>query len=367
MNDQQQVKVEEDLYVNDATVELLRRRIESDVKKGFFTSVGVPIGGAGIVAILYLLFSWIPAQLASILEENRQIQEYVESSVKSYLDDEDRGASFIRSEVNNIAHKYIDQAVRAHVVSDETRAIVKSVVTAQTKAYYESPDASELVESLVKQNMESDMVRSQINNAVKVALEPLLTALTSDIGDNLNAFVYDSPEVLGAEKVTKAGFGQLQSLLQGERAADIRLSGAPVLLTFRVKSAVYVREVIEGYIDQMQDFFGEQFGYVMITDRAGKLAALVPRQAFSAALASEGDLVSWLNGQAPNSSPDYLEDLFGKEVRISRTTGARLRDLLADRDLWRSLKPGTHLPVVDLTGKFVGLTNPEKLIEGLAG
>ena len=107
MNTNIEAKIDEVLYINEATLELLRRRIEADVKKGFFTSIGAPIGGAGIIAILYVLFSWIPAQLGTMIEDMPGIQRTVQESAIDYLENEQKGQRFIRQQVDLNSEKFV--------------------------------------------------------------------------------------------------------------------------------------------------------------------------------------------------------------------------------------------------------------------
>ena len=80
MDDKERVRVESELYVNQATLELLRRRIESEVKGSFFRWIGLPIGGAGILAILLTVFLWIPDKISTIIENNPTVQERLNNS-----------------------------------------------------------------------------------------------------------------------------------------------------------------------------------------------------------------------------------------------------------------------------------------------
>lgn len=69
MDDKEPLRVDSELYVNQATLELLRRQIESEVKGGFFRWIGLPIGGAGVVAILLTVFVWIPDKIEKMAKE----------------------------------------------------------------------------------------------------------------------------------------------------------------------------------------------------------------------------------------------------------------------------------------------------------
>ena len=56
MNQNDRIKVEEELYVNEATLELLSKRIEGDVKKGF----SLPVLATLVVSVFLViaLYAW---------------------------------------------------------------------------------------------------------------------------------------------------------------------------------------------------------------------------------------------------------------------------------------------------------------------
>ncbi len=70
-NDQEQIKIADEHYVNEATLELLSRRIDSEVKSSFLKWVGLPIGGAGLVAILWAILFFLPNEVGNFIGQTR--------------------------------------------------------------------------------------------------------------------------------------------------------------------------------------------------------------------------------------------------------------------------------------------------------
>jgi len=104
--DQEPIKVEKDLYVNAATLELLQRRMASEVKANFFYSIGAPVGGAGILAILFVLFIWVPRTIHDYVSKDEQIQSKLKAAVQSFLDGEE-GREFVRAQITNSTTAYL--------------------------------------------------------------------------------------------------------------------------------------------------------------------------------------------------------------------------------------------------------------------
>jgi hypothetical protein len=90
MASDQPVQVPPSLQVNEATLELLERRIEANVKASFFKSVGAPVGLAGIAAIAYTLFSWIPGHISSYLEKDPTFKIGLQNAAVAYLNTHDK-------------------------------------------------------------------------------------------------------------------------------------------------------------------------------------------------------------------------------------------------------------------------------------
>ena len=107
MINEERVKIDEEFNVNPATVELLRRRIESEIKGSFFRWIGFPVGGAGVLAILLTIFGWIPGTISKVVEENRRVQDVLISSTIDYMKHPQKGQEFISTQVAKFMNNYL--------------------------------------------------------------------------------------------------------------------------------------------------------------------------------------------------------------------------------------------------------------------
>ena len=71
MSNEERLAVKDVNLINDETLELLRRRIESDVKRNFWLSIGGPVGAGGIVAFLLAIFVWLPGSVDDLIHIDR--------------------------------------------------------------------------------------------------------------------------------------------------------------------------------------------------------------------------------------------------------------------------------------------------------
>ena len=79
------LKIDKDTYVNEATLELLQRRIEANVRSSFLKTVTLPIGGGGILAILVAVFLWVPQKVESFLKDP-SVKEMVDGNIQGQID-----------------------------------------------------------------------------------------------------------------------------------------------------------------------------------------------------------------------------------------------------------------------------------------
>lgn len=367
MSKEPEPTVDQDLYVNDATLELLRRRIEADVKRGFFTSIGAPVGGAGIIAILYVLFSWIPAQLDTMIQGMPHIQRTVQDSVLDYLQDEKKGKTFLREQVNLNAEKYVSRAVADHLASSEMAAVLKNEVAERTKAYYESEQGEQLVQQLIKSHMASESVRQQIRIAVEKALAPLLASLSRDIETSFNSVVYQIPQLVGTEQIDKESLSKLIRFLDSPRADEIKTADNPLVLTFAIGHGHYVVDIIDIYIERLQQAYGEQFRHIAVLDQDRKFIALLPVVPFREALHQERILKDVLNGDDSRRAKAFFRERFGSAFERHILTSDRVQNVLRNRALWEPATGPTFVAVLGKTGEMVGITSQRKIIDGCLG
>lgn len=367
MKEESKTKVEKDLFVNEATLELLSKRIEADVKKGFFRSIGAPIGGAGILAILYVLFSWIPAQLGGMIENVPGIQRTIQVSVIDYLGNEEKGEKFIRDQVNLNSEKFVSKAVKEYMAGEEMAHVIQSMIEERTFSYYKSEESAKLVGQVITSHMASEAVRQQIRDAVNNALSPVLGNLSREIEERFSSLVFDLPKLAGTEQISKESLRELLRFLSSPQAAAIRNSGSPVVLTIAIGHGPYAVPVIEDYIGELQREFAEQFRHVAILDHEERFLALLPSMPFLAAVKDDVLLLELLNGTNRSAVNASIRARFGEAVIRRIRTHDVVRDVLLTRSLWEPPAYTEFVGVIGEMGELAGVTSRRKIVDGCLG
>lgn len=359
----EEATVEKDLFVNEATLELLSKRIEADVKKSFFKWIGAPIGGTGIIAIIYVLFGWIPNQLGKIIEDVPGIQNTIQVSVIDYLGNEEKGKKFIREQVNLNSERFVSKAVVDYMAGEKMESDLQRIIEEQTSSYYNSEESAKLVEQVIKSHMTSEAVRQQIREAVDKALSPVLGSLSREIKESFSSLVFDLPELAGTEQISKASLEVLLRFLGSPQATAIKNRDSPVVLTIAIGQGHYDAQIIEIYITKLQEKFKEQFKYVAIVDQEERFLALISSMPFLAALLDNSSLIDLLNGTSGSAAYTSIRAIFGETVVRRIRTQDVVRDVLRTMSLW---EPSTHsefVGVVDAMGELVGITSRSKIVD----
>jgi cell fate (sporulation/competence/biofilm development) regulator YmcA (YheA/YmcA/DUF963 family) len=358
-----ETRVDKDLFVNDATLELLSKRIEADVKKGFFKSIGAPIGGAGIIAILYVLFSWIPSQLGQMIESMPGIRQTIQASVIDYLGDEDKGKKFILDQVDLNSEKFVSKSVNDYMSSEKMAHTLQNIIDEKTSAYYKSEESAKLVEQAIKSHMASEAVRQQIREAVDKALSPVLGSLSRDIEEQFSSLVFDLPELAGTKQINKESFQDLMRFLSSSQVSDIKKSASPIVLTIAIGHGHYMVPIIEAYILKLKRAFEKQFKYVAILDQEEKFLALIPSMSFLDAVNEDRSLIDLLNGSEGEAAFASFRDRFGEAAMRRIQTNDVVKDVLR-MSLWEARPYSEYVGVTGGTGRLVGITSRRKIIDG---
>ena len=367
MAEENKTKVERDLFVNEATLELLSKRIEADVKKGFFKSIGAPIGGAGILAILYILFSWIPAQLGKMIENVPGIQRTIQISVVDYLGNEEKGKKFILDQVNLNSEKFVSKAVTDYMAGDEMANVLQSMIVEHTSSYYKSEEGAKLVGQLIKSHMASEAIRQQIRDAVETAMSPVLGNLSREIEEKFASVVFDLPQLAGTKQINKESFAELLHFLSSPQVDSIKKSGNPIVLTIAIGHGPYVGHIIEAYIEELQREFTEQFRHVAILDHQERFLALLPSMHFLSAVKEDVLLIQLLNGTNMSAVNASIQARFGESVIRRIRKDDVVRDVLLSKSLWNPPEYTNFVGVIGEMGDLVGITNREKIVDGCLG
>ena len=424
---EEKLQVDSNLYVNEATLELLRRRLESDVKMNLFRWVGLPVGGAGIVAVLFFLFVWGPqtiqdyvAKDPSVQEKMRQtveettqaylknpdagqqlVRKHVGTSTVNYLTDEKSGQKMVLETVRDVALKNLHDQVSAYFGSKEGQKLLSRQLAAEMAQYFDTAGGGETLAQAVQKELQSDQVTTLITQTISRAVQPFADNVQQSLSKHKDDYVtellraevkrdpegYDLVELSGkaAEKVSFAQFGKggvpdLYRFLSSPEAEKIAESGRPLSLTFHLHSGMrYVDRAIEIYIDELKQRFGDQFAYCLILEgEKDRFVALVQIGELVDILSGgrREDFMKLLNAPADEPKPEdvrrKMTHLLGSlrepiELRPELTVWEALRSpawmSIPLRNENAELEEG--LPVVDTAGSFEGLLTRGHLISRL--
>jgi CBS domain-containing protein len=364
MEEEKRLKVEEGRFVNEATLKLLRMEIEGEVMRRFFKWIGAPLGLLGIVSIIYVLFSYIPAHLGKIMEDDLRIREAIRNSVSQYLEDEKTGMVFIRKQVETAAEKHIRDSVGKYIAGETFQVDLRENIKGQTIAYFKSAEGGQQIKNFVEAQMQSDLIKNQIRQAVETALKPATARLHDKITNNRDSLVLNLPDLDNWEQVKKADMHSLADYLE-TNIDRIRKSHAPVFLWVPIGNPHYHPVIFSKYYQTMKQQLGEQFRYINITDPRNRFLGLINADDFMKALSEENELLSSIRGNNVQTMKAYMNRRFGEDVEKRININSKVLSVLEDAKLWNTLKADDFLPVVDANDRLDGFTNRDKLINGL--
>lgn len=366
---EEQLTIDGTHYVNEATMELLRRRIETDVRRSFWSWIGLPVGGAGILGVLYVVFVAIPNYVVDYVDSDEKIKSRMDTAVVDYLKDEERGGHLIKAQVDEASGPMVQAAVPSYLASEEGQRLLREGIDQVVAEYYEGDEGKKRIRELVSEYMDSKPVRDLIRTAVSKALSPAVARLTDEIRANLSELVVEVAPVPTAARLNKGAMDKLHDFLRSEEAERIKQSGQPITLGLTAgKGRRYTAFAIHKYISLLEQRFGSQFDHVLILDEHDKFLALIPAQ-----LADEQrrdgfmDIVNSTSNSMPRREVlARLSALFGPSVKFSISTTDTAAQALRN-PLWQEMPPDGPVAVLDPTGEFVGVTTRRNLVENVLG
>ncbi|MHC5056456.1 MAG: hypothetical protein ACYTKD_17300 [Planctomycetota bacterium] len=98
MGEQETARVEGDLNANEATLDLLRRRIESDAWKSTLLYLGLPLGSGGVLAIAAAVFISVPRLADDFVTNSDTAKDTVKAAAERYLVT-DKGRQAVQSQI----------------------------------------------------------------------------------------------------------------------------------------------------------------------------------------------------------------------------------------------------------------------------
>ena len=385
----EQIGVDRELYVNDATLELVQRRIEGRVRRNFFVWVGGPLGGGGLAAVLLTIFVWIPGKIETILAESKAVetslktsvqkflttpkgeqfvQDRIGGSVQAYLCDPESGQELLHEQVKLMLPNHIEEQTAAYFATDDGRAVLNQEIGVALSVYFAQSSGAKALEDAVATTMHAEPIQQLIMQTINEAVQ----RLSARIQDHRNRLVADLA-LFASERVGKDSLRDLEDFLGDPRAKQLRdmpPPKKPLALTFRVRQGdIYAEYPIKQYINRLKEFFGDQFRYVLILDRDETCLAIVDPLRMRSVLSDGNLLMRLLNSHEDRlSSQDAIRlasELFGnlRAIQNEATIAEALR-----ASVWSRPDDLTEeVPVVDGNRHLLGTTTRRQLISGILG
>ena len=381
------LKIDKDTYVNEATLELLQRRIEADVRTNFLKTVTLPIGGGGLVAIFVAVFLWVPQKVESFLKDP-SVQQMVNGKVHSQIDDyfkredtkqdmetriREQTTAQIKEELKSQLPKEVEKAVkiavRDYFTMEEGATFVRQEVRKVVDSHLAQQETQDGIRKLVDEYMKTDGKKALVEKVEEI-LRPAVARVGSTISSNRDrAIVEFEPQSLqGREKGT---IENLQEYMKRENVDRIRRDGRPVVLTKTIKPTnEYAAFAINDYLLKFRQAFGDQFRYVAISwggdDGKERLLALIPSRQFEMVFRQRSaDLIVVLNAQAQGAPQlggekgvrERLAEWFGPDVLRNIPASQKLGGALANGSVWTMTpRPNDEVAVVDGSGSLIATT-----------
>jgi len=368
-------EIDEKHYVNDATLELLQNRMEREIKKSFFTWTGIPLGLAGIAAILYALFIWLPKALDDHVAKNADVQQKLAKMVSAFLDDTNGAAMIQRLTVEHlndprggkpVVEGQARAAASAHLTTGSGKELLRTLVAkavaesvkTNVAQYFASPNAIEQLRTLVGDQMKSNYVREIVKQAIQ-------TNVQAKIQTQQSKAVVQVKRVGDDSFFEKGDIRMLRSFLQGTEAKKLRTDkNRNLFLTFKVGHGYYVPQVAAEYLKELKGFFGEQFKYCLVTDANERMLALVPVEVFAEVVnapARHETFRTVFNQSSSDSTAQSVAALFGNNAAVS--ANAKIYETLTSK-IWKSADwNGEEHPVIGAKHEFLGITTRAILLD----
>jgi hypothetical protein len=275
MDEKTNVSIDREFYVNEATLDYLRRRIEADVKVNFFRWIGLPVGGAGIIAIILTIFFWIPGKIETIIETNPVIQKTLDKSATEYLNDPDKGQLFISNQLETDIERYFKDPQRGQkLIQEQIENTARTQIETTTAEFFEST-GEPLIRDLSDAYLKSPAVREVLIKTIDNALKPNIASLSQEIRQNTDKLVIETAMLShDTKRIDKGTMPMLFRFLRSQEARAIKREKRPVALALTVRRGTrYGRYAVIEYINLLKQEFGQAFKCILVLDQDGTFIA----------------------------------------------------------------------------------------------
>ncbi len=130
----------------------------------------LPLGGAGVAAILAAVFLFVPAQVRTLLQDDPSVHQRLRQHVEDYLADPDRGILVINQQVSDVLNseenlrESFDEAVGNAVAVIPVESTVSGYVEEMLQQHTFTAEVSEFLQSDGGQAIVTDAIESFLNS-----------------------------------------------------------------------------------------------------------------------------------------------------------------------------------------------------------
>jgi hypothetical protein len=364
--------VPDEFRVNQATLEYLKLRIESEVRDRLLKWIGLPFGGAGLLAVVIGVFWYLPDKMATIIETNPRVEETIRATATNFLQPDNEGGKFIAARLRS----HVSNAVSEYLGSDDWRGALNKQIGDQVGKYlgddqraqkliadfFQSEQGKVAITAAVVEKMRSPEVQKLVRDSIDKALAPALEALMHDLRSNADRTIVSAGALaMEQEQFAKEGYAKLEEFVRREHArpaSQVR----PVIMTLTVAGAVrYNADACAEYSDTLFRALGERFLGTLVTDDQSKFLGLLDPSAFAKSNVQSRELVERINAADVVAIRALLEKVRrGATASVTETTtlARSLRD-----GLWNRLaRPDQPVAVLNDDHQFRGVTTRQRLI-----
>jgi hypothetical protein len=364
--------------LNQATVELFRRRIATHVKRNVLYSVGLPGGGGSLIFIVVGLFLWLPENMKTYFESEQKVQQAVRSWADEYLEDAERVRPLVRREVEEVVPLGVRKVIRDEFRSSEVRDLLASELNRGASAYLDSPEGASALERAVQRAIDSPAVSGLIESAVDRQVDAATARVQQQLQGSRRSLVQPVAEVLieGTEGNTppqgleKTSYEALRRYLSSPGAQRARDNGAPMILTLTIRRGpYYVAGAIDLYLRKLGEAFPDQSLHVVVRDHDKTFLAYIGAEEMLGALVVDSRPLMTVF----TSSRDAL-DREAATQRLEAWFPASTRSVPADSTVFEALQATAWLPlpgapearaVVSASENFIGSITRAQLIDAI--
>ncbi len=289
-----QLEFDDSLVVNEATLELLERRLRAKVLTFF--------GGGGIAAIVLSVFFWIPQKINGLIDQPEirdSISKKIDTKIAEHLESEKTKELIASAVENRIAVQltelldekltpvlkteldtrlpsqvktHVAMAVDSYFEGDGKRVIQESIAATVMKAlpdqvppaierHFESPATQESFERLVNAYLRADgrdVLVKQVNQKLNLAATKARQNLDQNRVTLLVKFESES-----VNELKKGSYRELEQFTTPPMVASIKKHPErPVILGKVIGGELkYKEEAIEAHLHKFEEKFGGQFRF----------------------------------------------------------------------------------------------------------